>query len=310
MPPDPRPARAQDGRAEDGRAEALAVLALVAITAVWGSTFVLVKDAVDRMPVMDFLAWRFGLAALVMLALRPRCVAALGPAGCRAGGWLGLALGLGYAAQTFGLRTTPASISGFITGMFVVFTPIFAGGLLRRPVGRAAWIAVGLATAGLALISLRGFSIGGGELLTVGCAACFALHIVGLGEWSAGSDAFGLAVVQLLVVTALCGLAALPAGGLGPPPNAGVWGAVGLTAILATAFAFVGQTWAQAHLPPARAAVILTLEPVFAGVFGVLVGGDRLGLRTLGGATLVLVAMLVTELAPRGRPRSVQRLEA
>lgn len=300
----PRPA------AGTGRTELVAVLALVAITAVWGVTFVVVKDAVERMPVMAFLAWRFGLAALVMVALRPRSVAGLGPAGRRAGLLLGVALGIGYAAQTLGLQATPASTSGFITGMFVVFTPVFAGLLLRRPVGRSAWLAVGLATAGLALISLRGFSIGSGELLTLACAACFALHIVGLGEWSAGSDAYGLAVVQLLAVTALSAVAALPAGGLAPPPDAGVWGAVAVTAIVATALAFVGQTWAQAHLPPARVAVILTLEPVFAGIFGVLLDGDLLGLRILGGAVLVLVAMLVTELAPRRSGHAVQRLEA
>jgi drug/metabolite transporter (DMT)-like permease len=289
----------------------LAVLALVAITAIWGSTFVVVKDAIARMPVMDFLAWRFGLAALVMIALRPRSISRLSAAGRRAGLLLGLALGIGYAAQTLGLRTTPASISGFITGMFVVFTPLFAGVLLRRRVGRAAWLAVALATLGLGLISLRGFFVGGGELLTLACASLFALHIVGLGEWSAGSDAYGLAVLQLLVVAGLCALTAIPAGGLRPPPDAGAWGAIGLTAIFATAFAFVGQTWAQAHLAPARTAVILTLEPVFAGVFGVWVDGDRLGARTIGGAALVLLAMLVTELHPRARAgaRAVERLE-
>ena len=120
--------------------------------------------------------------------------------------------------------------------MFVVFTPVFAALLLRRAAGLAACFAVALATAGLALISLRGFSIGGGELLTLACVVCFALHIVGLGEWSAGADAYGLAVVQLLAVTGLCAIAAVPVGGLGPPPDAVAWGAIGLTAILATAF--------------------------------------------------------------------------
>lgn len=307
MPPPPL---APELRAQSRRTEVLGVLVLVGITAVWGSTFVVVKDAIERMPVMALLTWRFGLAAVVMLALRPRSVAGLGPPGRRAGLLLGLALGAGYAAQTLGLQTTPASTAGFITGMFVVFTPLFAGLLLRRPVGRAAWAAVVLATVGLALISLRGFSVGGGELLMLACAACFALHIVGLGEWSPGSDSYGLAVVQLLAVTALCAVAALPAGGLAPPPDAGVWAAVLVTAIAATAFAYVGQTWAQAHLRPARVAVILTLEPVFAGVFGVWIDGDRLGARTFAGAALVVAAMLVTELAPRSRPGPVERLEA
>ena len=111
-----------------------------------------------------------------------------------------------------------------------------------------------------------------------------------------------------LAVTGLCAIAAVPAGGLGPPPDAGAWGAIGLTAILATAFAFVGQTWAQAHVSPTRVAVVLTLEPVFAGIFGVWVDGDRLDARTIAGAGLVLIAMLVTELGPRAR--AVERLEA
>lgn len=297
------------GRAPSRGAEPLPVLALVAITAVWGATFTVVKDAIGRMPTMDFLTWRFAIAAVAMAALRPRSVGSIGPAGRRAGALLGGALGVGYISQTVGLQTTRASVSGFITGMFVVFTPLLAGALLGRPVGRTAWLAVALATAGLGLIALRGFSVSGGAVLTLICAFCFALHIVGLGEWSPSYDAFGLAIVQLAVVAGLCGVVALPAGGLAPPPDAGVWAAIALTALLATAFAFVGQTWAQTHLPPARAAVILTLEPVFAGVFGVLVGGDALGFRTLAGAAAVVAAMLVAELGPRARPVGVQRLE-
>jgi len=257
------------------RSEALAILALVGITAVWGATFVLVKDAIARMPVMAFLAWRFGIATLAMVALRPRSVAGLGRRGRRA-----------------------------------VFTPLIGGLLLHQRVGLPAWVAVAVATCGLALISLRGVSVGRGEALTLLCAVCFALHIVGLGEWSSRHDAFPLAVVQLGSVTALCAVLALPLGGLAPPPDAGVWGAVGLTAILATALAFVGQTWAQAHLPPARTAVVLTLEPVFAGVFGVLLGGDRLGVATVVGAALVIAAMLIIELSPRpDAARPVERLE-
>ena len=284
-------------------------LALVGVTAVWGSTFVVVKDAVDRMPVSDFLTWRFALAALAMLLLRPRSVAALPRSGRRAGLVLGLALGAGYLFQTLGLQTTSAAVSGFITGMFVVLTPLGAALLLREPPGAAAWGAVGLATVGLGLLSLRGLAIGGGELLTFLCAVAFALHIVGLGRWASSYDAYGLAVVQLLVVAALCGVVAVP-GGLVVPPDAGVWGALVLTALAATALAFVVQTWAQAHLPPTRAAVLMTMEPVFAGVFAVAVAGERLGARTVLGALLVLAAMVLTEVGPRhGAEGDVERLE-
>lgn len=284
-------------------------LALTGITAVWGSTFVVVKDAVGRMPVTDFLTWRFGIAAAAMLVLRPRTVAALGPAGRRAGLVLGVALGAGYLLQTLGLQTTSAAVSGFVTGMFVVLTPLGAALLLHTRPGRPALAAVALATAGLALLSLHGLAVGGGELLTLGCAAAFALHIVGLGRWAATFDAFGLAVVQLLTTTALCAAVALP-GGLVVPPDAGVWAALVLTALAATALAFLVQTWAQAHLPPTRAAVIMTMEPVFGGVFAVVVGGESLGPRALVGAALVLAAMLLTELGPRhGAEGEVERLE-
>ena len=284
-------------------------LALVGITAVWGSTFVVVKDAVARMPVTDFLTWRFLLAALAMLVLRPRAVGALGPAGRRAGVVLGLALGAGYLLQTLGLQHTTAAVSGFITGMFVVLTPLGAALLLRQPPGAPAWGAVALATVGLALLSLHGFSVGAGELLTLGCAAAFALHIVGLGRWASAHDAFGLAVVQLLTVGVLCGLVALP-GGVDAPPTAGVWGALALTSLAATALAFVVQTWAQAHLPPTRTAVIMTMEPVFSGVFAVGLAHEAFGARAAAGAALVLVAMILTEVGPRrGSEGSVERLE-
>lgn len=291
------------------RGTGLAPLAvLVGITAVWGATFTVVKDAVARMPVMDFLFVRFAVATLVLLALRPRAVRGLGRPGWRRAVLLGVALGVGYVGQTVGLRFTSAAVSGFITGMFVVFTPLIAGLVLRRAVGAAAWAAVALATAGLGLLSLRGLAVGVGELLTLLCAAAFAVHIVGLGEWSPRHDAYPLAVVQLGTVTVLTGLAAAP-GGLALPPDGAAWAAVGVTAVLATAAGFLGQTWAQARIPPTRAAVVLTLEPVFAGLFAVL-AGERLGWRTLAGGGLVLAAMYLVELGPRrAADAEVARLE-
>jgi drug/metabolite transporter (DMT)-like permease len=275
----------------------LPTLALVAVCIAWGSTFLIVKDAVKRMPVMDFLAWRFGIAAIAMVVARPRAVLSLDARGRRLGVVLGLVLGAGYIAQTIGLEHTPASVSGFITGLYVVFTPLCLAVILRRRVSRIAWLAVALATGGLALLSLHGFSIGGGEALTLLCALAFALHIVGLGEWSSSYDAAGLVVVQLSTVTLLSVVFAAPQS-LAPPPDAAVWGAVLLTALAATAVAFFLQTWAQAHLSPTRAAVVMTMEPVFAGVFGVAIGGDAIGSRTVVGALLVLAAMYAVELSP------------
>lgn len=283
------------------------LLALLGVTAVWGSTFVVVKDAIARMPVADFLTWRFTLAAAAMLALRPRSVTALPARGRRAGLALGVALAAGYGLQTVGLATTSAAVSGFVTGMFVVLTPLLSAVLLRALPPPAAWLAVTVATAGLALLSLRGLSVGTGELLTLGCAVAFALHIVGLGRWAASFDAYGLAVVQLLTVAGLSALVALP-GGLAVPPDAGVWAALALTSLAATAVAFVVQTWAQAHLPPTRAAVVMTMEPVFGAVFAVLLAGEHLGARAALGGALVLAAMLLAELGA-GAPPEVERLE-
>ncbi len=284
-------------------------LALLGVTAIWGSTFVVVKDAVEQMPVTDFLTWRFALAALAMLLLRPRCVSTLGTAGRKVGVVLGLALGAGYLLQTIGLQNTSAAVSGFITGMFVVLTPLGAALLLRQRPPATAWLAVAVATVGLGLLSLRGFAVGSGELLTLGCAAAFALHIVGLGRWAASFDAFGLAVVQLLTTAVLCAVVAVP-GGLALPPNASVWGALTLTALAATALAFVVQTWAQASLSPTRTAVVMTMEPVFSGIFAVALAGEVLGPRALVGAALVLGAMLLTEVGPRhGAEGALERLE-
>ncbi len=277
---------------------AVAIAALVGVTAVWGSTFVVVKDAVERMPVMDFLAWRFTVAALVMFAVRPRSVARLDAQGRRRGIVLGLALGAGYVAQTFGLQHTPASVSGFITGLFVVFTPLCSAVLLRRKIGRVTWLGVALATGGLALLSLHGVAIGRGAGITLLCALAFALHIVGLGEWSSSHDAAGLAVVQLSTVALISIVVAAP-DSLAPPPDGKAWGAVLLTAVAATSIAFFVQTWAQAHLDPTRAAVVMTMEPVFAGLFGVSFGGDSLSGRVVTGALLVLAAMYTVELGPR-----------
>lgn len=296
-----------------------ASLALLGVTAVWGSTFVVVQDAVARMPVMDFLLWRFAVAAVAMAAIRPGAVRRLTPDSRRAGVLLGLALGAGYVTQTFGLLSTPAAVSGFVTGTFVVLTPLCAAVLLRHRVEPVAWLGVAAATVGLAVLALRGLRLGAGagveggagagELLTLACALAFALHIVGLGRWAPGTDAVGLSVVQLTTVAGLCLPFAL-VGGLTVPPDAGVWAAVALTALAATALAFLVQTWAQVHLAPTRAAVIMTMEPVFAGVFAVLIGGEQLGWPTLAGAALVLAAMLVVEVGPRaGAEGAVARLE-
>lgn len=290
---------AQTSPAAPSRAR-LAVLALLVVTAVWGGTFVVVSDAVAKMPVLPFLWWRFVIAFALLALIRPGAVPRLGPRARRHGLLLGLMLGLGYAAQTFGLQHTSATVSGFITGMFVVFTPIIAALVTHTRMRATVWLSVAMATVGLALISLQGWSIGPGELLTLTCAALFAGHIVGLSRWSSASDAYGLTVLQLGVVAAGALAASLTQGGPTLPPDPGTWAAIVFLAVVATAFGFLTQTWAQSMISAPRAAIILTMEPVFAGVFGVTIGGDALTWRILLGGGLIVAAMYVIELAPRG----------
>jgi drug/metabolite transporter (DMT)-like permease len=273
----------------------IASVALVGVTAVWGYTFLVVQDAIARMPVMDFLAWRFLVASVVMIALRPTCLRNVTRREVLRGIGLGTILGLGYITQTYGLRYTSAATSGFITGMFVVLTPVMSWILLRRKTSRNIWMVIALATVGLALLSLNGWSVGIGELLTLGCAIFFAIHIVGLGEWSSQYEPYAFSLLQIGAVAAISLIAAIPEG-IALPPNPGVWGVVGITGVLATAVAFFVQTWAQSLVSATRAAVVMTMEPVFAGLFAVVIGGNRLTLRTLAGAACILAAMFIINL--------------
>lgn len=274
-----------------------ATLGLLAVTATWGSTFFLLKGVVTRVPVADFLALRFVLAALALTVVAPRALRRLDAADRRAGLVLGLLYGLAQVLQTEGLRTTSASVSGFLTGTYVVLTPVLAALLLRSRIAGVTWLAVGLSTVGLAVLSLRGLAVGGGEALTVASALLYALHIVGLGRWSRPGTALGLTTVQLWVVAAVCLVTAVP-GGLTPPSTAGDWGSLVYMALVAGAAALGVQTWAQSRLAPTRAAVIMTMEPVFAGGFAVLLGGEVLTVRVLVGGAVVLAAMYLVELGP------------
>lgn len=276
----------------------LATLGLLAMTAVWGSTFFMIKDVVARMPVADFLAVRFVVAALVMLALFFRQVRRLGWAQILRGLLLGLIYGGGQLLQTWGLSMIAPSVSGFVTGMYVVFTPMLATLLLRQRMPGVVWLAVLLATAGLALLSLNGISVGLGVWLTLASALLYGLHIIGLGQWSRSDEAFGLSAVQMVAIAGVCLLATAPHGPV-LPPDRSAWFAVLYMALIAGAGAMLMQTWAQAHMPATRAAIVMTTEPVFAAGFAVAFGHDLLTWRMLAGGGLVLAAMYMVELMPR-----------
>jgi drug/metabolite transporter (DMT)-like permease len=286
------------------RVALLATLALLAITASWGSTFFLIHDLLDRVPVLDFLAVRFTIASVALVLLSPRAIGRLSRERRRQALVLGLLYGVAQILQTAGLAHTSASVSGFITGMYVVATPLFAAVLLRTRIGALTWLAVLLAVAGLGVLTLGdvsdGLGLGYGEALTLVAALIYALHIVGLGAWSESRDALGMAIVQCGVIAAICIVAAAP-NGIVLPHRTSDWLAIVYMALVAGAASLLGQTWAQAHLPPTRTAIIMSMEPVFAALFAVLFGGESATSRMLLGGALVLAAMLIVELVPRRR---------
>lgn len=282
----------------DRRTSLLAAGVLLAMTATWGSTFFLIKDLLDRVPTLDFLAVRFAIAGAVMLLVAPRAVLRLSAASRRRAVVLGGVYGVAQILQTAGLAHTAASVSGFITGMYVVLTPVLAALLLRTRTTPLTWAAVALATGGLAVLTLDGVAIGYGEAITLVSAVLYALHIVGLGAWSNAREALGISIVQLLVIAVICLVATAP-DGIVLPPTPADWLSVVYMALVAGALALIGQTWAQAHLPPTRTAIIMSMEPVFAAFFAVLLGGESVTLRMVSGGLMVLAAMLVVEALPR-----------
>ena len=276
----------------------LPTLALLGVTAAWGSTFFMIKDLLHQISVLDFLSIRFAIAAVVLWAISPRSVGRLSADELRHGAVLGLVYGVAQVLQTTGLERTPATVSGFVTGMYVVATPVFAAVLLHERITRTIWVAVGISTVGLAFLSLSGFAVSFGVVIIFASAMLYALHIIGLGLWSRDTNVFGLAVVQMVVIAVICTVVSAP-NGISGPETTGGWAALLYMAIVAGALAMLGQTWAQAHMSSARAAIIMTMEPVWAAFFAVLFGGESLTARMLIGGGFVLTAMYLVELSPR-----------
>jgi drug/metabolite transporter (DMT)-like permease len=286
------------------RTELLAFLALLAMTAAWGSTFFLIKDVVTRIPVADLLAVRFAIASLALGAIAAPRLRMSRPV-LVYGSLLGLLYGSAQILQTAGLAHTAASVSGFVTGLYVVVTPLLTALILRRRIPPVTWLAAILATVGLGVLALRGFALGYGELLTLLSAVIYAGHIVALGRFSSPQTALGLSVVQLIMITLVCGVAAWwPTAGSGAgiqlPTSASDWLIVLYLALVASALTMVLQTWAQAHIEPSRAAVIMAMEPVWAAAFAVTLGGETItGPMVVGGLAIVSAMYLVER--PRGQ---------
>lgn len=277
-----------------------AVLALVLVTAVWGVTFVQVKDAVALYPLFAFLAVRFWIATLTLAVPGLPRVRSLGRPGFVGGAFLGLLLAAGYTLQTAGLERTTVSSTGFITGMYVVLTPLIALVLVRSRIGLSVWGGVALSTIGLAMLS--GIHAGSvtGDLLVLAAAAVYSLQIVLMERYAPRYDAVAFTLVEMLAAGVALGVVAAALGDLHLPHGWTVWGALLVTGVFASALAFLVQTWAQRRTSATRTALAFTMEPVWTAFFGYTLAGDRLGLLGWGGCALIMAGIVLAEPAAAG----------
>jgi drug/metabolite transporter (DMT)-like permease len=280
----------------------VALVALIAVTAVWGVTFVQVKDAVEIYPLYAFLALRFAIASL---ALAPVALVRFGHVrgpvprtwlkGTGVAAFLGLLLAAGYALQTEGLARTTVSGTGFITGLYVVFTPLLALALFRQQVGAVVWLSVVLSVAGLAMLS--GVRVGsvGGDALVLAASAAYSLQIVVLERVARRFDPVALTFVEMLAACAAFGAVAAARSDLETPHGWTVWGALLVTGLFASALGFLVQAWAQRRTSATRTALAFALEPVWTALFGFTLAGDRLGWLGWGGCAAILAGIVIAE---------------
>ena len=265
-------------------------LGLLATTAIWGGSFLIMKDSLERQNVYSFLATRFALASLIMFAFNPKSLVGLNKVFIKRAVFAGMLTSGGFIFQTFGLTQTTVSNTGFITGLYLVFTPLIAWLLLKHKITKAQWGAVIVATMGLYLIAYNGISVGVGEILVLVSAVMFAAQIVAVGEWSDGKNSYPLTLIQIMVAAVVFSIFTIK-DGYQLPPDSSVWSAVIFTAVFATFFGFLIQVRAQAVMSATVAGVLLAMETPFALFFGLYFDNDPLTLRIMSGGTLVMLAM-------------------
>lgn len=277
-----------------------ALVALVAVTAVWGVTFVQVKDAVALYPLFAFLAVRFAIATGVLAVPAVKRIRSLGRDGVAGGVLLGLLLAAGYVLQTAGLERTTVSSTGFITGMYVVLTPLLALALFRARIGLTAWGGVVLATAGLALLSGVHAGSVGGDLLVLAAAAVYSLQIVLLERYAPRFDPLAFTCVEMAAAFGGLVVVAAALGDLHVPHGWTVWGALLVTGVFASALGFLVQAWAQRRTSATRTALAFSMEPVWTAFFGYTLSGDRLGALGWGGCAAIMAGIVLAEPAAAG----------
>jgi drug/metabolite transporter (DMT)-like permease len=273
----------------------VATAALIVVTAVWGVTFVQVKDAVELYPLVAFLAVRYAIASAALAPVSVLRVRTLGRSGLVAGGVLGGLIALGIGLQTAGLERTTVTNAGFITGLYVLFTPLLALVLFRTPIPRELWAAVGFALVGLVLLSGVPAGSATGDLLVLMSTVAQALQIVMVERYANRYDVFALTFVQIVVACLVFFVIAVALGDLSVPRGATVWAALLVTGLFAVAFAYLVQVWAQRRVSATRIAIVFSLETVFAGLAGYLFAGDRIGALGLAGCAAILAGIVIAE---------------
>lgn len=284
--------------------------ALAGVALIWGGTFIVVKDGVALYPLYSFLGLRFAIAAFAFVVVLPASVKRLTWGTVRAGLLVGAVLAIAYVLQTWGLQDTTASNGAFITGMFVVITPMMQA-IVQRRLPRAATVAgVTLAVTGLWLLSGGGdggWNVGDTRVLLG--AFAWSAHMMLLGWLTHDHDTRSFTLVQLVTVAVACSAIAAFTEPLALPREGSVWFAIVFTGVFASAVAFAVQTYAQRFLSPSKTALILITEPAFGGLFGWM-AGERLGLQGAVGAALIFAGMVVSEiLGMRSAERAGEHVE-
>jgi drug/metabolite transporter (DMT)-like permease len=276
-------------------APSVPLLALVGVTAVWGITFVQVQDALALYPLFAFLAVRFAISTVALAPFAWRPLRSLPRRGYVSGAGVGLLLAGGYAFQTAGLEQTTVTSTGFITGLYVVFTPLLALALFGTRVPRSLWLGIGLAVAGLLLLNgMPGGSTFGNALVLCG-ALLQAGQIAAMERYAPRYDTRALTFLQMATSLVAFTLIAVALGQVEVPRGWTVWGALLVTGLFAGALGYLVATWEQARTTAARAALVFTLEAPFAALFGVLLAGEVLGWAGALGCAVMLVGLLLAE---------------
>lgn len=289
-------------RAKDSTSHWLLAALLVAVTAIWGWSFPVVKEAVAGYGVLSFLAIRFVIATA---ALGVFTAQRMDRKTLVTGAAIGLALAAGYVLQTFGIRHTTASNSGLITGLFVLFAPMANRALFGIRTPWILWGAVGLSVVGLVLLTGSGPErLRIGDILTLASAAAYGTHIALLGRFAKEHDAGALTLAQLVAATLVFAAAALATEPL-VWPDGPLWTTIIVTGVLVTAVTYPIQTFVQKRLPPVRTAIILSMESVFAAIFGYLLLRERLTASQIAGAAVLVAAALAAEIGSAAANRPI-----